>query len=311
METDSHILVLGHRGLVGSAVLRKLRNDGYDMLFTPGNRDLRNRSEVDNIMECYKPDYVINCAGKVGGIGANVSKPAEFIYDNLVMQSNIIDACHIHNVKKLCFLGSACIYPREAIQPIEESALLSAPLEPTNLPYAVAKISGIIMCQAYRKQYGSNFISVMPNNVYGTGDNFRNGESHVIAGMIRKFYDAKVNGEPSVTFWGDGTPLREFLFADDLADAIVFLMNNYNKPFPVNVASGEEVCISYLAHLIKRVVGYEGDIIWDTTQPNGMMRKKLNIDKMDNMKWYAKVMLEEGITRTYKWFINNYNIARL
>jgi GDP-L-fucose synthase len=312
MNKDSRILVTGDRGLVGSATIRELKKQGYKYLLIAERHkwDLRNKYEVEEYFNGYQPDYVINCAGKVGGINANNTQSAEFIYDNLMIQTNIIDACYRYKVKKLLFLSSSCVYPRDCPQPIKEEYLLSSKLEETNIGYAIAKISGMIMCNMYRKQYGCNFISVMPTNLYGENDSFHLTNSHVLPALIRKFHEAKVNNSPYVEFWGTGTPRREFLFVDDLAEALVFLMNNYDKAEHINIGTGEDISIKELVHMMKDTIGYEGEIMWNTKYPDGTMLKRLDVSKIHALGWHHKTSLEEGIKYTYKWFIENYKTLR-
>ncbi len=306
MELDAKIYVAGHKGLVGSAVLRELAKDGYTNVITKTSSelDLCNQNAVDHFFACEKPDYVILSAAKVGGIIANSTYPAEFIYKNLMIAANVIDAAYRHGVKKLLFLGSSCIYPRDCPQPILEEYLLSGQLEKTNDAYAVAKIAGIKMCQSYNKQYGTKFISCMPTNLYGINDNFDLQNSHVLPALLSKFVTAKENNSPQVTVWGTGKALREFLFVDDLASAVVFLMNHYEGNEIVNVGTGSDISIGDLAKLIKKVVGYEGEIIFDASKPDGTPRKLLNVDKLKALGWTAQTTLEEGLEKTYDWYIH-------
>jgi len=308
MNSQSRIYVAGHTGLVGSAIVRMLKNKGYsNILSTPhSNWDLRNQENVDRFFKINKPDYVFLAAAKVGGIGANSNLPAQFIYDNLMIQTNIIDASYRNGVKKLLFLGSSCIYPKMCEQPIKEEYLLTGLLEPTNDAYAIAKIAGIKMCQAYRRQYGFNAISLMPTNLYGPGDNFDHNSSHVLPAMISKFegsHDGSKYWE--VTLWGDGTPKREFLHVDDLAEACYTCMEVYNDSELINIGTGEDVTIKELAETIKNVVGYENSIKWDTDKPNGTPRKVLNVDKIKSLGWEPKINLREGIESTYQWYREN------
>lgn len=298
----------GHKGLVGSAILRKLQAEGYSNIVTRTHQelDLTNQQEVYRFFETERPEYVFLAAAKVGGILANSTYPAVFIRENLLIQTNIIDAAYRYGVKKLLFLGSSCIYPKFAPQPIKEEHLLTGALEPTNEPYAIAKIVGIKMCQAYNKQYGTNFISVMPTNLYGPGDNFDLETSHVLPALIRKFHEAKVAGAPHVVVWGSGTPRREFLHVDDLADACLFLMNNYDSSEIINIGVGKDLTIAELANLIKEIVGYKGEIVFDTSKPDGTPRKLLDVSKLFNLGWRPRIRLEDGIRSTYEWYMQNY-----
>jgi GDP-L-fucose synthase len=307
MDSKSRIWVAGHKGLVGSALMRQLKEKGYeDIIDPPSGLDLRNQQEVYNWIIYTQPQYVFLAAAKVGGIGYNKTFPAEFIYDNLMIQSNVIDASFtIGCVKKLCFLGTACIYPKHAPVPIKEEYLMTGPLEETNIGYAIAKIAGLTMCQKYTEQYGFNTISVMPNNLYGINDNFKLDECHVIPAMIRKFVDAKEANKPIITFYGTGTPTREFLFADDLADGLIFLMNNHDDPKPINIGPNREISIIGLAYLIAELVGYEGIIRWDDTKPDGTPRRALDTSKMDALGWKAKTSLEDGLKQTIDWYMKN------
>lgn len=305
LNRDSRILVLGHRGLVGSAIMRRtkaagFRNAGFSSAELGNNFDLRDRRVVDDVM-LICPEYVFLCAARVGGIKANSERPAEFIYDNLMIQSNVIDAAYRAGVKKLCFLGSSCIYPRMAAQPITENALLTGPLEPTNEAYAVAKIAGIKMCQAYRKQYGFNAISLMPTNLYGPGDRYDD-DGHVIPSLIRRFHEAKEANAPSVTVWGSGKARREFMHVDDLADAAVFLTERYDSPEPINVGTGDDIEIRLLANIIAKVVGYRGDIEFDPSKPDGTPRKLLDVSKLRALGWKHKIWLEDGLRSAYEAF---------
>ena len=307
MNTSDKIYVAGHRGLVGSAIVRRLQADGYDnlLLRTSKELDLREQSAVRQFFEAEKPDYVILAAAKVGGILANDTYPAEFIYDNLMMEVNIVDAAHRHDVKKLLALGSTCIYPRMAPQPLKEEYLLTGPLEPTNEWYAVAKIAGIKLCQAYRRQYGSSFIAAMPTNLYGPGDNFDLENSHVLPALIRKFHTAREKGDATVTLWGSGKPLREFLHVDDLADACLFLLENYDEEEIVNIGVGEDLSIAELANIVRDVVGFEGEIVYDASKPDGTPRKLVDVSKITGLGWRAKKGLREGVAQTYQWFLDN------
>lgn len=310
MNLDSKIYVAGHRGLVGSAILRKLEQDGYNNLVykTSKELDLRDKNAVDSFFENEKPEYVFLAAAKVGGIVANNEFPADFIRDNLMIQTNVIDASYRNNVTKLLFLGSTCIYPKLAPQPLKEEYLLTGPLEPTNDAYALAKISGIKMCQSYNKQYGTTYISAMPTNLYGENDNFDLQSSHVLPALIRKFHEAKEQGKTSVEIWGTGTPKREFLYSDDLADACVFLMNHYNDDEIVNIGVGEDVTIRELAETIKTVVGFEGELTFDTSKPDGTPRKLVDTSKINELGWSAKVELHDGVQRVYDWYLENMKV---
>ena len=303
MDSKSKIFVAGHKGLVGSAIKRRLEDQGYENVYYAEREffDLRDRTAVDSYFNTAKPDYVFLAAAKVGGIIGNKNHKAEFIYDNLMIQSNVIDAAYRNGVKKFMFLGSSCIYPKHAEVPIKEDQLLTGSLEPTNDAYAIAKIAGIKMCESYREQYGFQTVSVMPCNLYGVNDNFHPENSHVIPGMMRKFVEA----EGDVTLWGDGTPMREFLYVDDLADACIFLMDNYFESDIINVGTGEDITIKELAETIADVVEYKGKLKWDTTKPNGTMRKVMDVSKIKSMGWEPKVSLKEGLERTYEYFKND------
>ena len=301
MKPDSRILVLGHRGLVGSAIVRRLKADDI-IPFSDGDYDLRHRDGADAVISDRGIETVFLCAARVGGIKANSERPAEFIYDNLMVQSNVIDAAYRAGVKKLCFLGSSCIYPRLAEQPITEDALLTGPLEPTNEPYAIAKIAGIKMCQAYRKQYGFNAISLMPTNLYGPGDRYDD-DGHVIPGLMRRFHEAKEANAPSVTVWGTGRARREFLHVDDLADAAVFLMEHYDSPESINVGTGQDLSIGALVEMLADVVGYRGRIEFDEKKPDGTPRKLLDVSKLHALGWSHKVSLRIGLQSTYEAFL--------
>ena len=305
MEQESRIFVAGHKGLVGSAIVRRLQTGGYENLLLRGRQelDLTDGAAVRQFFETQKPEYVFLAAAKVGGILANDSYPADFIRDNLAVQTNIIDSAWRSGVKKLVFLGSSCIYPKHATQPMNESQLLTGPLEATNEWYAVAKIAGIKMCQAYRKQHGFDAISLMPTNLYGPGDNFDLKNSHVLPALIRKFHEAKLGGGSSVEIWGTGTPRREFLHVDDLADACIFLMQRYQGSEIVNVGVGEDVSIAELAGIVKNVVGFQGELRYDRSKPDGTPRKLLDVGKINGLGWKAKIGLDEGIAATYRWFL--------
>jgi GDP-L-fucose synthase len=305
MNPESKIYIAGHRGMVGGAIKRYLENQGYtNLIYKPSAElDLRNQAAVQDFFEAEKPEYVFLAAAKVGGIVANNTYRADFLYENLMIESNIIHAAHLQGVKKLLFLGSSCIYPKLAKQPLKEEYLLSGLLEETNEPYAIAKIAGIKLCEAYRDQYGSNFISAMPTNLYGIGDNYHSQNSHVLPALIRKFHEAKETGASEVSVWGTGSPLREFLYADDLAEACVFLMNNYDGKQFVNIGTGEDLSIKELALLIKEEVGFEGDLLFDTTKPDGTPRKLMDVSKINALGWKHKVELKEGIALAYKDFL--------
>lgn len=303
LRPDARVFVAGHRGLVGSAILRRLEKDGFAHLITrtAAELDLRDRAAVEAFFEAERPEFVFLAAAKVGGIVANNSFPAEFIFENLAIQNNVIDACHRWGTEKLLYLGSSCIYPKMAPQPMPESCLLTGPLEPTNQPYAIAKIAGLEMCRSYRRQYGMKSVCLMPTNLYGPNDNFDLTTSHVLPAMMRKFHEAKATGGP-VVLWGTGSPKREFLHSDDLADAAVFLMNTLEDAELVNVGVGEDVSIRELAELIAGVVGYDGAIEWDTTKPDGTPRKLMDVTQIHGLGWRAKIGLEDGIRSVYEWF---------
>jgi len=305
LEKESKIYVAGHRGMVGSAIVRKLTSLGYTNLLTrtSAELDLRNQQQVADFFDIEKPEYVFLAAAKVGGIVANNTYRADFLYENLAIQNNIIHGSYLNKVKKLMFLGSSCIYPKLAPQPLKESYLLSGYLEPTNEPYAIAKIAGIKMCEAYRAQYGCNFISVMPTNLYGTNDNYDLVNSHVLPAMIRKFHEAKEKDASEMTLWGSGSPMREFLHADDLAEACLFLMENYNESELVNIGTGEDVTIKNLAALVKQIIGFQGEIIWDTSKPDGTPRKLMDVSKLHGLGWHHKIALEDGIKLAYQDFL--------
>ena len=306
-DKDASIFVAGHRGLVGSAIVRKLASLGYRrvMYATRDELDLRHQSAVMSWFEQRRPEYVYLVAGTVGGILANSTRPAEFLYDNLMIHATVIEAAYRFECSKLLYLGSSCIYPRAADQPISEDALLTGPLEPTNEAYAIAKIAGIKMCQSYRQQYGCNFISAMPTNLYGPNDNFDLETSHVLPAMIRKFHDAKLRGERDVVIWGTGTPRREFLHVDDLAEACVFLMDTYDGVGHVNIGTGEDLTIRELAETVREVVYPEAELVFDTSKPDGTPRKVLDVGRMRDMGWSAKIGLRDGIEQTYLWFLEH------
>lgn len=305
MERTSKIYIAGHRGMVGSAIYRKLKKEGYDNIITRSSAelDLRIQSDVEEFFEQEKPEYVFLAAAKVGGIVANNTYRADFLYENLQIQNNIIHSSYLSDVKKLMFLGSSCIYPKLAPQPLKESYLLTGPLEPTNEPYAIAKIAGIKMCDAYRAQYGCNYISVMPTNLYGYNDNYHPQNSHVLPALIRRFHEAKTSNAPNVTIWGTGSPKREFLFADDLAAACYYLMQNYNEEGLVNIGTGEDISIKDLALLIKDIIGYEGEINFDTSKPDGTPRKLMDVSKLHGKGWHHTIELRDGIKLAYEDFL--------
>jgi GDP-L-fucose synthase len=305
VEKNAKIYVAGHRGMVGSAILRKLQAEGYPNLLVRNSQelDLRNQQAVADFFASEKPDYVFLAAAKVGGIVANNTYRADFLYENLAIQNNVIHQAYLHGVKKLLFLGSSCIYPKLAPQPLKEEYLLTGLLEPTNEPYAIAKIAGIKLCDAYRDQYGCNFISVMPTNLYGDNDNYHPENSHVLPALIRKFHEAKISGATNVTVWGTGSPLREFLFADDLADACYFLMQEYNEAGLVNIGTGHDLSIKELALLIKEVVGFTGELVFDTSKPDGTPRKLMDVTKLHSLGWQHRIELKEGLALAYQDYL--------
>jgi GDP-L-fucose synthase len=307
MNKSDKIYIAGHRGMVGSAIWRRLEQEGYENLVgrTSAELDLKNQAAVQAFFEKERPDYVFLAAAKVGGILANNIYRGEFLYDNLMIQSNTIDAAYRSGVRKLMFLGSSCIYPKLAPQPLKEEFLLTGLLEPTNEPYAIAKIAGIKLCDAYRSQYGCNFISVMPTNLYGPNDNYDLNSSHVLPALIRKFHEAKIKGDPVVTLWGSGKPRREFLHADDLADACLFLMQEYNEPGLINIGTGEDLEIKELALMIGRIAGYTGEIVHDLSKPDGTPRKLMDVTRLRQLGWKAAISLEEGLRRTYVEYANS------
>jgi GDP-L-fucose synthase len=313
VHCDSHIFIAGHRGLVGSAIVRRLKTLGYQnvILASRDRLDLTSKSSVDSFFASERPDYVFLAAAKVGGILANTTYPADFIRENLAIQLNVIDAASRFQVRKLEFLGSSCIYPKFAPQPIREESLLTGALEATNEWYAVAKIAGIKLCQAYRAQYGLSSISLMPTNLYGPGDNFDLQSSHVLPALIRKFHEAQVEKQPQVVVWGTGTPRREFLHVDDMADAAIFLMEHYDEPEIINVGVGEDITIADLAQLIARIVGYNGKLVFDRSKPDGTPRKLLDVTRLGALGWKPSIPLEQGIRATYEWFLQNVDAARL
>ncbi|GKW45238.1 GDP-L-fucose synthase [Planococcus sp. NCCP-2050] len=307
MDVSSKIYVAGHRGLVGSAIVRDLKKNGYHnlVLRTHCELDLTDRGQVDAFFNLEKPEYVFLAAAKVGGIVANNDFPADFIRDNLMIQTNVIDASYKNGVKKLLFLGSTCIYPKYTPQPMREDSLLTGELEPTNEPYAIAKIAGIKMCEYYNKQYGTKFISIMPTNLFGPNDNFDLNSSHVLPALIRKFHEAKVSSAPTVEVWGTGTPRREFLYSDDLANAAVYLMNTYSKSELVNIGVGKDISIRELAEKIKDITGYEGEIRFNTSKPDGTPRKLVDVSKLHSLGWKAETSLDHGLKLAYEWFLEN------
>ena len=313
LTKQDKIYVAGHRGLVGSAIVRSLKRSGYTNIIgrTHKELDLTDQKAVRDFFEAERPDVVVLAAAKVGGINANQTMPAEFAYENMQIQCNVIKCCHDYKVKKLLFLGSTCIYPKMAPQPIPEDALLTGPLEVTNEDYAIAKIAGMEMCRFFKKQYGDDFISCMPTNLYGPYDNYDLSNSHVLPAMIRKFHEAKINNSPSVELWGTGSPLREFLYSDDMADACVFLLENYSGERHVNIGTGKEVTIKQLAELVKKTVGFNGDIVWNSDMPDGTPRKLADVSKLHSLGWTHKVELEEGVQLAYDWFKENVEDARL
>lgn len=308
MDRHARVFVAGHRGLVGAAITRRLQQAGHTEILTRSRQqlDLCDAQAVDRFFAVQEPEYVFLAAAKVGGILANSTYPADFIRDNLAIQQNVIDAAYRAGVKKLLFLGSSCIYPKLCPQPIREEYLLTGALEPTNAPYAVAKIAGITMCQAYNRQLGTNFMSVMPTNLYGPGDNFDLQSSHVLPALVRKFHEAKVQGTPAVVVWGTGAPKREFLHVDDLADACYFLMREYNESEIVNIGVGEDVSIRELAELIRDIVGYRGELRFDTTKPDGTPRKLLDVSRLHALGWQARIGLRDGVESTYRWYLEHH-----
>ena len=307
LNRDSKIYVAGHRGLVGSAVWRYLNSFGFENLigFSSKELDLRNQEKVNTAINEIKPDVIIMAAAKVGGILANSTKPVEFLNDNIRIQTNLFEAAHEANVDRFLFLGSSCIYPKYADQPIKESSLLTGALEETNNAYAIAKIAGVLQVQSYRNEYGRRWISAMPTNLYGPGDNFDLANSHVLPALLRKFHEAKVSGAASVTIWGSGTPLREFLHTDDLAKACLFLLENYDAPEPINIGWGQDISISDLAKLISVTVGFQGEITWDRSKPDGTPRKLLDTSAINSLGWSPDISLSEGIAETYRWYTEN------
>ena len=309
LDRDARIFVSGHRGLVGSAIVRRLEADGYRNILTATRQqlDLRDQAAVNYWFRANRPEYVFLVAGTVGGILANSTRPAEFLYDNMMIHATVVHAAHLFDVRRLLYLGSSCIYPREAAQPMREEALLTGPLEPTNEPYALAKIAGIKLCQSYRKQYGRDFISAMPTNLYGPNDNFDLTASHVLPALMRKFHDAKLAGNPEVVIWGSGSPRREFLHVNDLADACAFLMEHYGEPQHINVGTGVDLSIRELAEMIREIVYPSGRLVFDSSKPDGPPRKLLDVSRLHALGWRHQLELREGIESTYEWFLAHQN----
>lgn len=305
MHLDARIFVAGHRGLVGAAVVKRLLDAGYRNVITAtrDQLDLRDQMAVNYWFKANRPDYVFLVAGTVGGIYANSTRPAEFIYDNMMIHATVVHSAWLHDVTKLLYLGSSCIYPRDVAQPMSEDALLAAPLEPTNEPYAIAKIAGIKLCESYRRQYGASFISAMPTNLYGPNDNFDAEGGHVVPMLMRRFHEAKLAGDPTVSVWGTGTPMRELMHVDDLADACLFLMNHYDGQQHVNVGTGEDVTIRELAETVRDVVYPSAELVWDSSKPDGAPRKLLDVSKIHRLGWHHQVQLRDGIEDTYRWFL--------
>ena len=305
MKLESKIYVAGHNGMVGSSIVRALKEKGFTNIITARSKevDLRNQNQVNDFFTKHKPEFVFLAAAKVGGIQANNTYKADFLYDNLMIQNNVIHNSHIHEVTKLLFLGSSCIYPKFAPQPIQESSLLTGELEPTNEPYAIAKITGIKLCDSYRDQYGCNFISAMPTNLYGPNDNYDLKNSHVLPALLRKFHEAKENNTKEVIVWGTGSPMREFLYVDDLAKSCLFLMQNFDGAGWINVGTGKDITIKNLALLIKKIVGFEGELTFDTSKPDGTPKKQLDVSKINNLGWEAKIELEDGIKKAYSSYL--------
>jgi GDP-L-fucose synthase len=313
MNKNSKIYIAGHRGMVGSAITRQLEQEGFTNLVfrTSKELDLRNQQAVFAFFEIEKPAYVFLAAAKVGGIVANNTYRADFIYDNLAVQNNVIHGAYLHGVTKLMFLGSSCIYPKMAPQPLKEESMLTGLLEPTNEPYAIAKIAGIKMCEAYRAQYGCNFISVMPTNLYGPNDNYDLQNSHVLPAMLRKFHEAKIKQDTAVNLWGSGSPMREFMYVDDLANACVFLMQNYSEEAFVNIGTGTDISIKALAEMVKKIVGFEGALVWDSSKPDGTPRKLMDVSRLHRLGWHHQMELEQGIALAYQDFLKNHESLRL
>jgi GDP-L-fucose synthase len=304
---NSKIYIAGHNGMVGSAICRKLNSLGYHNLILKSSKDLdlRNQEQTQDFFKKEQPEFVFLAAAKVGGILANSTFKADFIYDNLMIQNNVIKSAHNYGVKKLLFLGSSCIYPKDSLQPIKEQYLLSGYLEATNEPYAIAKIAGLKMCEYFREQHGCNFISAMPTNLYGPNDNFDLKTSHVFAALIKKFHDAKINNQPKVELWGSGSPKREFLHVEDLANALIFLMENYDSKETINVGTGEDISIKELSYSMQNIIGFNGDVEWNTSMPDGTARKLLDVSKINNLGWKANIKLNAGIALTYDWYTEN------
>jgi GDP-L-fucose synthase len=307
MQKNASIYIAGHRGLVGSNLKQLFEQRGYSKILAPARSelDLLDQQAVVKFFEQKRPEYAIICAAKVGGILFNNQYQADFLYENVLLAANVVHAAHLSGVKKLLFLGSSCIYPRQATQPIREESLLTGPLEPTNEGYALAKIVGLKLCEKYRNQYGRNFISAMPTNLYGPGDNFHPDHSHVIPGMMRRFHEAKINDAKQVTIWGSGSPMREFLYITDLAEALFLLMERYEEAETINVGTGQDVSISELAVLMKEVTGFQGEIVYDRSKPDGMMRKVLDVSRINSLGWKPRISLKEGLNKTYSWAVEN------
>jgi len=308
MEKNAKIYIAGHQGMVGSAFIRRLKAEGYSNIITRTHAelDLCRQHQVEEFFKEESPEYVILAAARVGGIMANINTPAIFLYENLMIESNVIECAYKNNVKKLLFLGSSCIYPRSAPQPMKEEYFLEGKVEPTNEGYAIAKIAGIKLCEMYNRQYGVDYLSVMPCNLYGIGDNFDTSTSHVVPGLIRKFHEAKINGEKQIVVWGTGSARREFMFADDLVDGCMYLLEKYSDSEFINIGSGVDITIKELAELIKEVTGYQGKIIFDTSKPDGMPQKLLDVSRLNDMGWKCKTDLRDGLKKTYQWYIENY-----
>ncbi|MEX2170250.1 MAG: GDP-L-fucose synthase [Pirellulales bacterium] len=307
LPRDARVFVTGHRGLVGSALLRRLARAGIDspLVTTRAELDLRDPARVEAWFDRNRPEYVIHAAGTVGGLGANIARPAEFWRDNLLLATNVLHAAHKSDVRKLLFLGSSCIYPRDCPQPMREEYLLTSPLEPTNSAYAIAKIAGVMGCQSYRRQYGCNFISVLPANLYGPHDHFDPDRSHVVAALIQKFHNARMEGASQVKLWGTGTPRRELLHVDDLADACLFLLEQYDREQPINIGTGEDVSVRELAETIRKLIAPEVTLQFDTSKPDGVLRKLLDVSRLRDLGWQSRINLSEGLQQTYRWFLEN------